>query len=64
MFKVDLSKPPTGKLEQEYAYVALSRTTCLQNLIILRPFNISILQKKISAEKEKEEKRLLFLSLK
>ena len=51
---VDLAQPVTGKLDNEYAYVALSRTTCLKNLIILREFNYEILQRKISLFKKKE----------
>ena len=32
---IDLSKPPTGKLQKEYAYVDLFRITNLKNLVIL-----------------------------
>ena len=43
---VDLSKPPTGRMDAAYAYVVLSRLKCLTDLLILRPFPISVLQQK------------------
>ena len=44
--KVDLSKPPTGRMDAAYTYVVLSRLKCLTDLLILRPFPISVLQQK------------------
>ena len=43
---VDLSLPPLGSLPTHYAYVALSRAQCLNNVLILRPFPIEVLQHK------------------
>jgi hypothetical protein len=59
-----LLKPPTGKIDQEYAYVALSRATSLKNVIILRPFDVSMLKRKLCNFKIREENRLFSLSLK
>ena len=59
-----MSKPPPGNIDQEYAYVSLSRATSLKNVIILRPFDISMLQKKLYEYKLREESRLYLLSLK
>jgi hypothetical protein len=41
---IDLTEPITGKLPQHYAYSALSRATCLDSIIILRPFRIKVIQ--------------------
>ena len=33
---IDLSIPPTGRLDSAYAYVVLSRLKCLKDLLILK----------------------------
>ena len=43
---IDLSIPPTGRLDNAYAYVVLSRLKCLKDFLILRKFPISVLQQK------------------
>ncbi len=58
---VDLSKPPTGHLDFAYAYVALSRVKTINDLLILRPFDKSILNVKIPIDLEEEMERMKLL---
>lgn len=59
---VDLSKPPTGKLDSSYAYVVLSRVKRLRDLYIVRPFDKTVLEYAISKDLIEENKRLEILA--
>jgi hypothetical protein len=58
---VDLVKPEYGPLTKSYAYIALSRCQRLEDLLILRDFDISILQQPISLDLTNEMERLKLL---
>ena len=58
---IDLGQPPSGKLDASYAYVSLSRAKSLQDIVILRPFSINILNKKHSDDYWLELNRLFKL---
>lgn len=58
---VDLVKPEYGPLTKSFAYVALSRCQKLDDLLILRDFDISILQQPVPLDLQYEMKRLELL---
>ena len=47
---IDLTKPPSGKLDFAYAYVALSRAKSLNDIFILRDFDIKMLSPNIPVD--------------
>ena len=55
---IDLTKPATGKLDFDYAYVALSRAKSLNDILILREFDNKILSPKIPVDYFLEMERL------
>ena len=55
---IDLSKPSKGKLDDNFVYVALSRAKKLDNVLILRDFEESVLLSKISEDLLIENHRL------
>jgi hypothetical protein len=59
---IDLSQPPTGKIDSNYAYVALSRAKSIADILILRPFSILMLKKKHCEDYWLEHNRLFELS--
>ena len=61
---MDLKKPSKGSLDYAYGYVALSRVRTLNDLLILRPFEIDILRAKIPVDLEEEMERLTLLEKK
>ena len=61
---IDLKKPPTGKVDFAYAYVALSRAKCLNDILILRDFDMNALSPKIPIDYFIENERLKELSKK
>jgi hypothetical protein len=61
---IDLTQPPTGKLDFAYAYVALSRAKSLNGILILRDFNIKLLSPKIPVNYFLEIDRLKSIEVK
>jgi hypothetical protein len=55
---VDLTIPTNGKVDFEFAYVALSRVKSINDILILRPFNKKILQTKLPVDLKVEMTRL------
>ena len=60
---VDLCKPPIGRLDFAYCYVALSRAKSLKDILILRPFDKKCLCPKISGDYFVEIERLNTISV-
>ena len=60
---VDLVKPSNmRRIDTSFAYVPLSRIRKLEDLLILRPFNISVLQKKKPKDLVKQDKKFALMS--
>ena len=53
----DLVPVNEKKADASFAYVPLTRVRRLEDIVILRPFDISILQKKKSADHRAQDKR-------